>query len=114
MFLFYTIFILYETLMFRETGNTRANLVLFSYADTFFSNWKVRVDTINNVWLFIPFGTGLYVIFRKKKVWIVALLLSVAIELIQYVTGLGIAELDDLFGNTLGGASGGGIGVVVL
>lgn len=114
MLLLYTIFIFYETLMFRETGNTRANLVLFSYAGTFLSNWKVRVDTINNVWLFIPFGTGLYVIFRKKKVWIVALLLSVAIELIQYFTGLGIAELDDLFGNTLGGVLGVSIGVVVL
>ena len=36
-------------------------------------------------------------------------LLSVAIEAIQYVTGLGIAEFDDVFGNTLGG----GIGVMV-
>lgn len=112
--LFYTLFIFYETLMFRETGNTRANLVLFSYADTFLSNWKVRVDTINNVWLFVPFGTGLYVIFRKKKVWIAAFILSVSIELIQYFTGLGIAELDDLFGNTLGGVIGVGVGVAVL
>lgn len=53
-------------------------------------------------------------IFRKKKVWIDALLLSIAIELIQYVTGLGIAELDDLFGNTLGGVIGVGVGVAVF
>lgn len=33
-------------------------------------------------------------------------LLSVVIELIQYFTGWGIAELDDLFGNTLGGVIG--------
>lgn len=31
---------------------------------------------------------------------------SATIELIQYFTGLGIAELDDLFGNTLGGVIG--------
>lgn len=97
---------LYETLMFRETGDNRANLVLFSYADTFLTDWKIRVDVVNNVWLFIPFGTGLYAIFRKKRVWIAALLLSVVIELIQYFTGWGIAELDDLFGNTLGGVIG--------
>ena len=102
----YIIFIFYETLMFRETGDNRANLVLFSYADTFLTDWKIRADVINNVWLFIPFGTGLYAIFRKKRVWIAALALSVAIELIQYFTGLGIAELDDLFGNTLGGVIG--------
>lgn len=102
----YIIFIFYETLMFRETGDNRANLVLFSYADTFLTDWKIRVDVVNNVWLFIPFGTGLYAIFRKKRVWIAALALSVTIELIQYFTGWGIAELDDLFGNTLGGVIG--------
>ena len=29
--------------------------------------------------------------------------MSVAIETTQYITGLGIAEFDDVFGNTLGG-----------
>lgn len=46
--------------------------------------------------------------------WIFALGLSLAIELIQYFTGLGIFELDDLFGNTFGGMIGVGIGVVIL
>ena len=109
----YIIFIFYETLMFRENGDTRANLVLFSYASTFLTNWKIRVDVINNIWLFVPFGTGLYAIFRKKRVWGAALGLSLAIELIQYFTGLGIAELDDLFGNTVGGVIGVGVGVVM-
>ena len=36
------------------------------------------------------------------------------IVLIQHLTGLGIAELDDVFGNTLGGVSGVMMGVVVL
>ena len=110
----YILFIFYETLMFRETGNNCANLVLFSYAHTFLINWRIRVDVINNIWLFIPFGTGLYAIFQKKRVWVAALGLSLAIELIQYFTGLGILELDDLFGNTLGGVIGVGIGVLIL
>ena len=46
--------------------------------------------------------------------WAAALGLSLAIELIQYFTGLGILELDDLFGNTLGGVFGVGIGVAIL
>lgn len=29
--------------------------------------------------------------------------MSVVIEATQYITGLGIAEFDDVFGNTLGG-----------
>ena len=38
----------------------------------------------------------------------------VAIELIQYFTGLGIAELDDVFGNTLVGVIGVMMGMIVL
>lgn len=110
----YIIFIFYETLMFREIGNARVNLVLFSYVHTFLTNRRVRVDVINNIWLFIPFGTGLYAIFRKKRVWIAALGLSLVIELIQYFTGLGVTELDDLFGNTLGGMIGVGAGIMMF
>ena len=114
MFGIYVLFILYETLMFREVGDNRTNLKLFSYAGKFLTDFMTREGVINNVWLFIPFGTGLYAVFKRKRVWVAAFFFSVAIELIQYLTGLGIAELDDVFGNTLGGAIGVMMGVVVL
>lgn len=56
----YVVFILYETLMFRETGNARTNFVLFSYAENFLKEQSIRVGVINNIWLFVPLGTGLY------------------------------------------------------
>ena len=99
----YVVFILYETLMFRETGDARTNLVLFSYADRFLTEQAVRVGVINNIWLFAPLGAGLYRIIQKKWVLLVPFLMSVAIETTQYITGLGIAEFDDVFGNTMGG-----------
>ena len=99
----YVAFILYETLMFRETGDARTNFVLFSYADRFFAEQSVRVGVINNIWLFIPLGTGLYRWFQKKWVLVIPFVMSVAIETTQYITGLGIAEFDDVFGNTMGG-----------
>lgn len=37
------------------------------------------------------------------------IIIMILIEMTQYITGLGIAEFDDVFGNTLGGW----IGVVV-
>lgn len=111
---FYVIFIFYETLMFREISNMRINLKLFSYGKDFFSSFSVRKGVINNIWLFIPFGTGLYVIFTHKKVWIVAFFFSIIIELIQYLTGLGIVELDDIFGNTLGGVLGVMLGSILM
>ena len=99
----YVAFILYETLMFRETGDARTNLVLFSYAGKFLKEQSVRVGVINNIWLFIPLGTGLYRCFQKKWVFLIPFVMSVAIETTQYITGLGIAEFDDVFGNTMGG-----------
>lgn len=99
----YVVFILYETLMFRESGDARMNFVLFSYAGKFLKEQSVRVGVINNIWLFIPLGTGLYRWFQKKWVLVIPSVMSVAIETTQYITGLGIAEFDDVFGNTLGG-----------
>ena len=99
----YVVFILYETLMFRESGDARTNFVLFSYAGKFLKEQSVRVGVINNIWLFIPLGTGLYRLFQKKWVLVIPFVMSVAIETTQYITGLGIAEFDDVFGNTMGG-----------
>lgn len=99
----YIAFILYETLMFREAGDARTNFVLFSYADRFLTEQSVRVGVINNIWLFVPLGAGWYRIIQKKWVLLVPFLMSVVIEATQYITGLGIAEFDDVFGNTMGG-----------
>lgn len=99
----YVTFILYETLMFRESGDARMNFVLFSYAGKFLKEQSVRVGVINNIWLFIPLGTGLYRWFQKRCVLLIPFVMSVAIEATQYITGLGIAEFDDVFGNTMGG-----------
>lgn len=98
----YIAFILYETLMFRESGDARTNFVLFSYAGKFLKEQSVRVGDINNIWLLIPLGTGLYRWFQKKWVLLIPFVMSVAIETTQYITGLGIAEFDDVFGNTMG------------
>ena len=84
--------------------------MLFSYAGNFLKEQSIRVGVINNILaFFVPLGTGLYRIFQKKWVLVIPLVFSVLIEATQYITGLGIAEFDDVFGNMLGGW----IGVVV-
>ena len=76
----YVAFILYETLMFRESGDARTNFVLFSYAGKFLKEQSVRVGVINNIWLFIPLGTGLYRWFQKKWVLVIPFVMSVAVS----------------------------------
>lgn len=51
----------------------------------------------------MPLGTGLYRLFQKKWGLLVPFVMSVAIETTQCITRLGIAEFDDVFGNTVGG-----------
>ena len=75
----------------------------FPMLGKFLKEQSVRVGVINNIWLFIPLGTGLYRWFQKKWVLLIPFVMSVAIETTQYITGLGIAEFDDVFGNTMGG-----------
>ena len=57
-----------------------------------------------NIFLFIPFGFLLsYVLnFKLLHVFLTGLFLSALIESLQYVYGLGLCELDDVFNNTVG------------
>ncbi len=90
----YVAFILYETLMFRESGMQERTLFHFPTLGSF--ERAICEGVINNIWLFIPLGTGLYRWFQKKWVLLIPFVMSVAIETTQYITGLGIAEFDDV------------------
>ena len=69
-------------------------------------NAGLRADILKNIWLFIPFGAILLRLFPRKAVLLVPILLSVTIEAVQYFTGMGFCELDDVISNGLGGAVG--------
>ncbi|WP_125981496.1 VanZ family protein [Loigolactobacillus iwatensis] len=66
-----------------------------------------------NILWFIPFGLGLGVITRKKN-WLLSLIpvvlfsaiVSLSIETCQYFLSTGIADIDDLIFNTIGGLLG--------
>ena len=69
--------------------------------------WSSLKGIVLNILLFIPFGYLLPEILPQKKWtwWKVALLGmtgSLVIEVIQLVTRLGFADIDDLMNNTIG------------
>ena len=103
--LFYIVFIFYMTLWARE-GTTRANFELFWSYKQFFSSSTLRLEIMNNIWLFVPLGAILARLGAGWKSVAICALLSVCIETIQYFTGFGLAEFDDVISNTLGGAIG--------
>lgn len=108
-FLFiYILFILYMTMAYRETGDSHGVFELFRSYKAFFSSAMTRQNILNNIWLFVPFGTILGR-FERKGLWIWAVVLSAAIELIQLGTGIGLFEFDDILSNSIGAVIGYGL-----
>ena len=97
----YVIFIFYMTLWHRETGYARSRFDLFWSYRQFLFDAGLRQSIINNIWLFVPLGAFLYKPGSKR--FLLPVVLSIAIEVIQYFTGIGLCELDDVFGNSIGG-----------
>ena len=97
----YILFILMETVLGRESGVGRVELVPFwSY-----SHPELRMEIVLNYILFMPLGVLLYLCFGEKlglRVVIAGFLLSALIELIQLTFKIGVFEFDDMIGNTIG------------
>lgn len=86
---------------------SNVNLVPFS---TFsFENTTVLRETTYNLIVFFPFGVLLNVNFKRlsfsKKLGII-FLVSFLVELIQFLFGIGVADITDLITNTTGGLIG--------
>jgi glycopeptide antibiotics resistance protein len=71
------------------------------------------VNIIGNIAVFIPFGIIMPIIISKRKrnnpifaIAIGAILLSLSIELIQYIMSVGVFDVDDLILNTIGALMG--------
>ena len=100
--------ILYATLFCRSEPVIGISLEPFSLLRKAADSPEYRRSLIMNIYLFIPLGITLpYIISgsTRKRLLLTAVfgsLLSVVIELIQYLSSLGMAELDDVICNTLG------------
>lgn len=66
-------------------------------------------DFLGNILLFIPMAFILSVTFNidnKRKILIAVLLISVFVETLQFLLGIGVADIDDVILNMLGGVIG--------
>ena len=93
----YILIILWITLFSRRPGTERIFRGLF---------WEIEMgywnNIIQNILLFIPLG---FLIGGKRGI-IAGVLLSIGIELTQYIAVLGYCEVDDVLNNTIGAAIG--------
>lgn len=109
----YILFILYMTMVYRENGDSRGVFELFASYKDFFRNPMTRQNILNNIWLFVPLGAALYDSEQPQRWGVLfwAIGLSIAIEAVQWFTGIGLAEIDDVLSNGLGTLIGYGFAV---
>lgn len=98
------------TLSGREIGSAKKSFEwepLWSYRKVIFEgSCSLGIDIVSNILLFVPFGILMPFFFRsyeKLKVTVkAAAFLSLAIEVFQGITAIGLFEIDDVINNTLG------------
>jgi glycopeptide antibiotics resistance protein len=84
--------------------------IMYPRGSSWWLHWfHFLTNLFGNIVLFIPFSFIAIIVFKLSRfIWVVLLAcaLSVAIEVIQYYTGLGVADADDVILNTAGAAIG--------
>ena len=95
-------FALFATLMFREVGASRMNTEVFWTYKRFFSSKDARSDVLNNIWLYIPIGAVLFKLHPKRVILLFPIVFSLTTEAVQFVSGTGLCEIDDLINNSFG------------
>ena len=100
-------------LVLAETVLIRKPFVGIHYQPRPFWSWKVweiqKSQILTNVVMFIPVGVLAGFIWQWKGI-LVAVGLTVAIEVLQLITARGLCEFDDIVHNMIGAAMGIGIG----
>jgi glycopeptide antibiotics resistance protein len=115
LFVAYTIFIVWYALLKREPRGTERVFKpeLFWAIRAWIVNPTVEskkeaVQYLMNILFFIPYGLLFPWKDNWKRVFVTALILSVFIELSQFIFNLGWCEVDDVISNTLGAMIGWG------
>lgn len=108
--------IIFPTRLYGNYGDVSHNLIPFDSIVSYFINFTRYnfntwfYNTFGNVLVFIPLGIFLPLIFnaikRLSQVILVIVICSLTIEVLQYVTLLGVFDVDDIILNLLGGTSG--------
>lgn len=105
----YLLFIIVVTLVNRQitVGKYgRFQIIPFwSYYEAIMNNHYLWYEIFLNYLLFVPFGVLYYQILKVnpfKRTLLIGIGVSITIEIIQFVFSIGLFELDDIIGNTLG------------
>ena len=106
----YLLCILYITLLSREPSLIRTirPIPFWPYINWLQGNWTKGLAIALNIGLFISLGYLLADLRKSKWMPVIAcLIITISIEVIQYVTYYGYFDADDIISNFIGGCIGG-------
>ena len=84
------------------------NLIPFHY-ETSVAYITHMKEVIYNILIFVPAGVYFTAFLGKRKWWLgigASFLISLSFEIIQWIFSIGVSDITDLLGNTLGGVLG--------
>lgn len=105
---------LFDKTFGRDFSHRSINIIPFKTIREYLSgtlfNYGMIVNIFGNMAAFFPMGFLVPMVFKKCKsfLWSLTLIIasSVAIEVMQYITGVGASDIDDVILNTVGGIIG--------
>jgi glycopeptide antibiotics resistance protein len=100
---------IYSRLRIHPLADTLRDLSYANSVNSFKGWFNFLGNIFGNIIIFIPFAFIMVRVFNIQKFFPVVMLgfaFSVAIEVTQYVTGLGVADVNDVILNTAGAAIG--------
>ena len=120
--MFYGVMFLYALILFfllfkkKSVGSFRTiNLIPFRTIIDYLFNEDVIVrsfafsNIIGNIAIFIPLGIYIPLLINKKSIFTnsaIVALISLCVEIVQYILVIGTADVDDIILNTIGGLLG--------
>lgn len=118
LFIMYLSYLVYLTFFAhrygRELIHSSINIVpfktIFLYLTSYYNMSTVVTNILGNIAAFMPMGFLLPIVFRKLNryfnIILCVLMATVSIEVFQYITGVGAADIDDVILNLIGGVMG--------
>ncbi|MGN0512700.1 MAG: VanZ family protein [Lachnospiraceae bacterium] len=108
--LIYLILVLGTTVLCRVPTVRRAELhPLWSWSAILHGNRNILIESLLNIFLLSPIGVLLRFFDERVKLrhaFLTGFLISLSIEVLQYVFALGLCEVDDVLHNSLGCVAG--------
>lgn len=108
----YIVLLYYSTVICRSVIDDKKHERIHLKPFWSYNKPELFVENIINIMMFVPVGLMLGFACRNikwRKVLLTGVCLSVSIEVMQFVTGKGFSEIDDVIHNTLGCMIGYGI-----